>query len=102
MDSLTLRNNADRHRFEAIDGGKVAGRVEYNVLTNAVMLTHTEVEPEYEGKGVGGFLARETLAAIRAQGKRVIPACPFIAAYLRKHRELLDLVDEDVQKAYKI
>ena len=102
MDTLTFRNNADRHRYEAVDGEKVAGYVEYNQLSQATMLTHTEVSPEYEGKGLGSFLARESLGAVRAQGKRVIPACPFIASYLRKHRELLDLVDPDVQKAYKI
>ena len=103
MDNLTFRNNPDRHRFEAVDGGNnVAGYVEYNELATSIMLTHTEVSPEHEGKGVGGFLARESLGAVRAQGKHVIPACPFIASYLRKHRELLDLVEPDVQNAYKI
>ena len=100
--TLTFSDNTERHRFEALDGGKVAGFEEYNVLTHSIMLTHTEVLPEYEGKGVGGFLARESLAAARNMGKRVIPACPFIASYLRKHREFLDLVEPDVQRAYKI
>ena len=100
--TLTFSDNAERHRFEALDDGKSAGYVEYNMLTHSIMLTHTEVLPEYEGKGVGGFLARESLAAARSMGKRVIPACPFIASYLRKHRELLDLVEPDVQRAYKI
>ena len=102
MDTLTFRNNGERHRYEAFDGNTLAGFVEYNQLTNATMLAHTEVLPAYEGKGVGSFLARESIGAVRAGGKRLIPACPFIASYLRKHRELLDLVDDDVQKAYKI
>ena len=100
--SLSFQNHADQHRFEAASGGKVAGYVEYNMLSDSIMLTHTEVLPEYEGKGVGGFLARESLGAARRMGKRVIPACPFIASYLRKHRELLDLVEPGVQRAYKI
>jgi predicted GNAT family acetyltransferase len=102
MEKLTFRNNPDQHRFEAVDGDNVAGYVEYNQLTKAIMLAHTEVSPEYEGRGIGGFLARESLGAARAAGKRVIPACPFIASYLRKHRDLLDLVDADVQRAYRI
>ena len=102
MDTLTFRNNADRHRFEAFDADTLAGYVEYNQLTNATMLAHTEVLPAYEGKGVGSFLARESIGAVRGAGKRLIPACPFIASYLRKHRELLDVVDPDVQKAYRI
>jgi predicted GNAT family acetyltransferase len=102
MSNLAFRNNTDQHRFEATDDDRLAGYVEYNLLTHSIMLTHTEVLPEFEGKGVGGFLARESLAAAREQGKQVIPACPFIASYLRKHRALLDNVDPDVQKAYKI
>jgi predicted GNAT family acetyltransferase len=100
--TLTLQDNPAKHRFEGLDGDKVAGFVEYNMLTHSIMFTHTEVLPEYEGKGVGGFLAREVMAAARNLGKHVIPACPFIASYLRKHREMLDIVEPDVQRAYKI
>jgi len=102
MPSLILHDNPERHRYEAVDEGKVAGYVEYNLLAHSIMFAHTEVLPEYEGHGVGGFLARESLAAARASGRKVIPACPFIASYLRKHRELLDVVEPDVQRAYKI
>ena len=102
MNPLVLHDNPERHRYEALDDGKVAGYVEYSLLSQAVMFSHTEVLPEYEGKGVGSFLARETLAAARTSGRKVIPACQFIASYLRKHRELLDVVDPDVQRAYKI
>jgi len=102
MSALAFHNDTDHHRYEATLADAPAGFVEYAILSNAIMLTHTEVLPNFEGQGVGGFLARESLAAVRATGKRVIPACPFIAAYLRKHREFLDLVDPDVQRAYHI
>src|SRR6187455_758824 len=67
--TLSFIDDTDRHRFEALDAGKVAGYVEYNMLTSSIMLVHTEVLPEYEGKGVGSFLARESLAAARNMGK---------------------------------
>jgi predicted GNAT family acetyltransferase len=102
MSELSFHNDTDYHRYEATLDDAPAGFVEYSVLSNAIMLTHTEVLPNFEGKGVGSFLARESLGAVRATGKRVIPACPCIASYLRKHREFLDLVDPDVQRAYKI
>jgi hypothetical protein len=102
MSELVFHNDTDHHRYEAVLDGVPAGFVEYSILSQAIMLTHTEVLPNFEGKGVGGFLARESLAAVRGTGKRVIPACPFIAAYLRKHPEFLDLVDADVRRAYKI
>ena len=100
--SLTFQNSADQHRFEAFHEGKLAGWVEYSLLGHSIMLSHTEVLPEFEGKGAGSYLARESLSAARAMGKRVIPACPFIASFLRKHREFLDLVEADVQRAYRI
>jgi len=99
---MVLQDNPQRHRFEALVDGKVAGYMEYNVLSNALLFSHTEVLPEFEGKGVGSFLVRESFDAARKAGKRVIPACPFVAGYLRKHRELLDAVDDDVQRAYRI
>lgn len=98
----SFQNHADHHRFEAVSEGKVAGYVEYNVLTDSIMLTHTEVLPEHEGKGIGSFLARESMQAARAMGKRVIPSCPFIATWLRKHPDFIDLIDPDVRRAYKI
>jgi predicted GNAT family acetyltransferase len=102
MDNLVLRDNPERHRFEAFAGDSLAGYVEYSHLSRALMFSHTEVLPAFEGKGVGGFLARESITAARHVGKQVIPVCPFIAGYLRKHRELLDVVDPDVQRAYRI
>jgi predicted GNAT family acetyltransferase len=53
---------------------------------------HTEVEPEYAGQGLGDELAREALDDVRRRGLILVPLCPFIAAYIRRHPEYLDLV----------
>jgi predicted GNAT family acetyltransferase len=100
--AIEITDHPDRHRWEATIDGRVAGLCEYNVLTDAVMFTHTEVMPEFEGQGVGSALARRVLDAARADGRHVIPVCQFIAAYIRKHREYADLVRPDVQRAFKI
>ena len=102
MDPLALRNVPDRHRYEILVDGEVAGHVEYNVLAEALLFTHTEIGGAYEGQGLGSKLARYALDDARAQGKQVIPVCQFIAGYLRKHREYLDLVRPDIQRAFKI
>jgi predicted GNAT family acetyltransferase len=99
---IDITDHPDRHRWEATIGGQVAGICEYNLLTDAVMFTHTEVMTEFEGRGVGSALARRVLDAARANGQHVIPVCQFIAAYIRKHREYADLVRPDVQRAFKI
>lgn len=85
-----VRNDA-RSRYELVVGERVAVS-EFNRLTNAVMFTHTEVPAALEGQGVGSALARGALDDVRVQGLQVIPLCPFIAAFIRRHPEYLDLV----------
>jgi uncharacterized protein len=100
MSTLSLQNNVERHRYEALEDGTVAGFSEYNLLHDSIVFTHTEVLQE--GKGVGSFLAKGALDDARKQGKHVVPVCPFIAAYLRKHREFIDLVTPETQLAFKV
>ena len=57
-----------------------------------IIFTHTEVPPELEGHGVGGALARAALTYARKEGLRVVPLCPFIAAFIKRHKEFQDLV----------
>ena len=100
MRTLSLQNNVARHRYEAIEDGEVVGFSEYNMLHDSIVFTHTEVL--HEGKGVGSFLANGALDDARKQGKHVVPDRPFIAAHLRKHREFIDLVTPEVQRAFKV
>ena len=100
--ALVIQENAAQHRFEATKNGQLAGFVEYNVLSDALMFTHTEVIEAFEGQGVGSALAKHVLGEARRQGKQVIPVCQFIAGYIRKHPEYLDLVPEDSRRAFKV
>ena len=85
-------DNPERHRFEIDLGGAVA-IAEYTLPAGIIMFTHTEVPPEHEGKGIGTALIRAGLASARARGLRVIPICPFFAAYIQRHAEEQDLLD---------
>lgn len=102
MTDITITNNPTAHRYEASIGGELAGYCEYNLLSEAIMFTHTEVLPAFEGKGVGSAIAKHVLDEARAQGKHVIPVCQFIAGWIRKHRDYADLVRPDIQRAFKI
>lgn len=86
-----VRRNDDRNRYELEVEGHTAF-CEYNRLANAIMFTHTEVPESLEGQGVGSTLARGALDDVRAQGLQVIPLCPFIAAFIRRHQEYVDIV----------
>ncbi|SCQ64531.1 GNAT family N-acetyltransferase [Propionibacterium freudenreichii] len=57
------------------------------------MFTHTEVEPNFEGQGVGSKIARFALDDVRDDGSRsVLPLCPFIKGWILRHPDYKDLV----------
>ena len=91
---IEVRDNPSDHRYEVFVDGGLAGFSLYRTEPDLVIFFHTEIDPDYEGHGVGSALAREALSDVRRQGKHVIPQCPFIAGYIRRHDEFVDLVDE--------
>lgn len=82
--------------------GEVAAFADYEMQADGVRFSHTEVLPKFEGKGVASKLAKFSLADVRAKGLQVIPACDFIAGYIGKHPEYLDLVSEESRNTYKL
>lgn len=80
-------------RYELIfDDGDFA-LINYKVTPEGyVVLTYTRVPDEYEGQGVGSELVRKCLEDIKSKGGKVIPSCPFTAAYIRRHPEWMDIV----------
>ncbi|MBR1285664.1 N-acetyltransferase [Bradyrhizobium sp. AUGA SZCCT0177] len=87
----TFRDNEAGNRFELEIEGAIAF-VAYRKSPGAITLVHTEVPPELGGKGVGSKLARTTLDAVRAQGRKLTVECEFIQGYMRKHPEDNDLL----------
>jgi predicted GNAT family acetyltransferase len=79
-------------RFEAHVDGRLAGFVTYLRGPGVVTFEHTEVDPDFEGQGVGSALARAALDQARADGTEVVPACPFVAGWIERHPGYADLV----------
>ncbi|TMR07058.1 N-acetyltransferase [Actinomadura soli] len=92
--STEITDNAGQDRYEIRLDGELAGFVEYEKGEGSVALVHTEVGSAFEGKGVGGALARGVLDDVRARGLSVAPApiCPFIKRWIEKHPDYQDLV----------
>ena len=81
----------EQSRYELRDeAGELLGFIAYLPAGDSVIIAHTEVPPEHGGEGVGGRLVRGAFAAIAAEGKTVIALCPFAAAYVHRHPELVD------------
>jgi predicted GNAT family acetyltransferase len=92
MDDLEVSDNPDLSRVEAHVGGTLAGFAAYRERSGRRVFTHTEVDPAFEGQGVGGALARTALDKARADGVGVVPLCPYIEAWIAKHPDYADLV----------
>ena len=90
-DGLRVVDEPGRRRYEARIGDQVVGFAEYRAVRGRLILFHTEVDPAFEGRGVGGRLAAGTLDDIRARGLKVTVKCPFIRAFMERHAEYEDL-----------
>jgi predicted GNAT family acetyltransferase len=88
---ITIRENPEASRFEADVEGQTAF-VEYRRKGDRINLVHTIVPPSLEGRGIGSALAKYSLDFARENSLRVVPSCPFIAAYLESLHEYADLV----------
>ncbi len=91
----TVVDRPESGRFEILLDGEVAGFAEYQRSDQTVVFTHTEIDPRFEGRGLGSVLARQALDAARDQRLRVLPLCPFIRGYIQRHPDYLDLVPAD-------
>lgn len=89
---VTVTDAPAEHRYEARVEGKLAGFAEYQKAGRLMVFTHTEVDPAYEGRGVGSALARNALDDVRGQGLPVLPLCPFIKAWIGRHPDYSGLV----------
>ena len=87
---MSVIDNAARGRFEYEVEGRTAF-IDYRRAGNVLSLTHAEVPPELEGRGIGSFMVRGTLDMIRARGEKVIPACSFVDAFIRRNADYQDL-----------
>ncbi len=87
----TVRDNRAEQEFELdLDGYRAVAA--YQREGNRIVFTHTVVPPAIEGRGVGSKLIRAALDSARDQGLRVVPQCPFVAAFIRKHPAYRDLL----------
>jgi len=98
LDDVVVTHNEEARRFEAtVDG--LLSLITYRRLPDRIALLHTEVPPPLQRNGIAAKLTRAALDFARAHHLRVVPLCPYVASFLRKHRGYQDLVSaDDLQK----
>jgi predicted GNAT family acetyltransferase len=85
-------HNAAARRFEVvIDGGTAFSR--YLLAGNKMVIEHTEVPVELEGRGIAGRIVRAELDYARAQNLAVMALCPYAKAFIGRHPEYQDLLE---------
>ncbi|MGH3082149.1 MAG: GNAT family N-acetyltransferase [Gaiellaceae bacterium] len=89
---VEVTDNPATSRYEAHVEGELAGALYYREQPDGLVLVHTEVADEFEGKGVGGRLVAGALDDIRRRGLNVTPVCPFASGYIDRHPEYADLI----------
>ena len=92
---LRVRDDPATARYVAEMDGQEVGFAAYAAGSNPVVFTHTEVEHPTRERGIGTALVRAALDDVRARELLIVPRCPFVAAFLRRHSEYQDLVADD-------
>jgi predicted GNAT family acetyltransferase len=90
-----VRNDPDNHRYVLELEGEDAGKAVYHVRGGRNYFVHTEVDAGHEGEGLGSALAQGALDDVRSRGEQIVPICPFITAWLARHPDSQDLVDQE-------
>jgi uncharacterized protein len=94
---IVVRDNPSELRYELLLDGDLVGELLYRRSSDRVALVHTEVSPSVEGGGLGARLVAGALDDLRARGLHVVPVCPFVRTYIRRHSDYRDLVVRDTQ-----
>lgn len=90
--AIEVTDHDDAGRYEVHVDGALAGYADRRVADGTMVLPHTVVDPRFRGRGLAAHLVRRALDDARAGGLAVVPACSYVADYLARHPEDLDLV----------
>ena len=85
--------SAEDGRYTIAVEGKTVGLADYADRGDQRVFYHTEIDPEFGGRGLATILVEEALNAARDDGKRIVPVCSMVDTVLKKHPEFDDITD---------
>jgi len=85
--TIDVERDTDRRRYLARVGDEVAGEAEFLLTSDLVVFTHTEVNPTFEGQGIGSALIRWALDDVRDNGYVMVPSCSFVRSFVERNAE---------------
>ena len=91
MENLEVLHNPTEKRFEIWIDGQLA-KLDYILDGSTIIMTHVGVHPDHRGKGIAGKITQSALEYAKEKSLRVIPMCPYVAAYIRRHPKYAELM----------
>jgi predicted GNAT family acetyltransferase len=88
-----VRDVPERHSYIILVDGKQAGFTAYRDRGGQRVFYHTVIDDEFAGQGLASRLVAGALDDVRAQGKRIVPVCPYVKKYLGRHDGFGDITD---------
>ncbi len=89
--NIPVQHNLAEHRFEATVDGLLCV-CDYRLSNGVATFTHTEVPPALGGRGIAAALVGAALDWSKQENLKVLPACSYVAAYIRRHPQYQDLM----------
>lgn len=97
MVSVTVVNRPENERYVAEVDGEIAGYCVYHIRHGGIyFFVHTEILESFAHRGVGQVLVRGALDDVRKLGAKVVPLCPYVAAFIGNNPEYDDLVNHEI------
>lgn len=82
-------------RFTIEVEGRTVGLADFYDRDGRRVFPHTEVVPQYQGRGLATILVAEALRVTRAARLRIVPTCWMVAEFIDKHPEYADITDRE-------
>ncbi len=94
FENIPLVKNEEKERFE-IEINHHYAFINYRETAENIALVHTEAEPELEGMGAAAAVVEKTLNYIKDSGKLLLPYCPYVFAFIKRHPEWKSIVNKN-------
>ncbi len=87
QEEVEIVDSRDASRYEIRLDGQLAGFADYRLEGDVITFTHTETDPAFGGRGLGSKLVAFAVTDVRSRNLRIVPQCPFVAAWIKDHEE---------------
>jgi uncharacterized protein len=99
---VELADAPERDRYELSIDGEVVGFTAYRKRPGRIAFVHTQIDERLQGRGLGDRLIQFALEDARTRGLAVLPFCPFVKAFIERHREFEALVPDAYREQFGV